>query len=261
MTDERQKGKIMNEHKFSGKADIYAKYRPAYPDAFLEYLYSQAGFQKDSVIADIGSGTGIFTRLLLGKGSLVYGVEPNEDMRKAAGQELAEYKNYICVPHTAESTGLNDRSIDFITAAQAFHWFDREKFKTECKRILKENGKVVLVWNCRDMNSEFVQKCDALNRKYCPDYKGFAGGMKSESPQEYSDFFKDGICDYKVFQNDLTFDLEGFIGRSMSASYAPKPGTESYEPYVSQLKQLFEKYGSSGRLRMPNLTRAYIGTV
>jgi SAM-dependent methyltransferase len=251
----------MNESKFTGRASIYAKYRPTYPDAFIEYLYTKIGFQKSSIIADVGSGTGIFSKLLLTKGSFVFGIEPNEDMRKVAVQELVGYKNFASVPQSAESTGLNDRSVDFITVAQAFHWFDRQKFKVECKRILKDNGKVVLVWNSRDMASEFVIACDELNRSYCSDYKGFSGGMKSESPEEYCDFFKDGICDYQVFRNDLVFDLDGFIGRSLSASYAPQAGAENYEPYVTGLKLLFDRYSSSGCLRMPNLTRAYIGGV
>jgi SAM-dependent methyltransferase len=251
----------MNENKFTGRADIYAKYRPTYPDSYIEYLYSKAGFQKSSIIADVGSGTGIFSKLLLMKGSFVYGVEPNEDMRKVAAQELAGYKNFVSVPQSAESTGLNDRSVDFVTVAQAFHWFDRQKFKAECKRILKENGLVSLAWNCRDMTSEFVIKCDELNRTYCPSYKGFSGGMKSESPEEYAEFFEDGICDYQVFQNDLMFDLNGFIGRSLSASYAPQAGAENYESYVSGLILLFDRYSNSGCLRMPNLTRAYTGGV
>lgn len=251
----------MNENKFTGRADIYAKHRPSYPEAFIEYLYSKAGFNKDSVIADIGSGTGILTQLLLGKGSFVYGVEPNADMRKAAEQELAQYKNFASVNQSAESTGLKDRSVDFVTAAQAFHWFDRQKFKAECQRILKEKGKAVLVWNSRDMSNEFVQKCDELNRAYCPDYKGFSGGMNHDSSGAFADFFKDGLYDCVVFQNDLMFDLNGFIGRSLSASYAPKEGADHYEPYVSGLKQLFELYGDSGSLRMPNLTRTYIGCV
>lgn len=251
----------MNEDRFTGRADIYAKYRPTYPDSFIEYLYSQAGFQEGSIIADIGSGTGILTKLLLGKGSNVYGVEPNADMRKTAGQELAQYKNYVCVPASAESTGLNDRSIDFVTAAQAFHWFDRQKFKAECQRILKENGKAVLVWNSRDMASELVQRCDELNRAYCPDYKGFSGGADHVSPGAFSDFFKDGVYECVVFQNDLMFDLDGFIGRSLSASYAPQEGAADHKPYVTGLKQLFEKHADSGILRMPNLTRAYIGCV
>ena len=251
----------MNENKFTGRAEIYLKHRPTYPDAFIEYLYSKVGFQEDSVIADIGCGTGILTKLLLGKGSFVYGVEPNADMRKAAEQELAQYKNFASVPQSAESTGLYDRSIDFVTAAQSFHWFDRQKFKAECQRIMKENGKAVLVWNSRDMSSAFVQKCDELNRAYCPDYKGFSGGMNHDSPEEFAGFFKDGMYDHMVFPNDLVFDLNGFIGRSLSASYAPKEGAETYEPYVSGLKQLFEKYSDSGSLRMPNRTRAYIGRV
>jgi SAM-dependent methyltransferase len=250
-----------NENKFTGRAEIYAKHRPNYPDAFIEYLYSKAGFQKDSVIADIGSGTGILTKRLLIKGSYVYGVEPNDDMRRVAKLELAQYNNFSSVPKAAENTGLNDRSVDFVTVAQAFHWFDRQKFKVECQRILKANGKVVIVFNCRDMSSQLVQECDELNRIFCPDYKGFSGGVKSVRPEEYADFFKDGVCDYKVFQNNLVFDLNGFIGRSISASYAPQAGAPNYETYVYGLKHLFERYSEAGILRMPNKTHAYIGKV
>lgn len=251
----------MNEDKFTGKANTYTKYRPSYPDDLIKYLYSQVGLKKDSVIADIGSGTGILTRLLLLQNSFVYGVEPNEDMRKTAEDRLSEYKNFISVNASAENTGLSDLSIDFITVAQAFHWFDRQKFRIECKRILKEKGKVILVWNSRDVLSELVIKNDEINRKYCPGYMGFSGGMENNGPEEYRDFFKDGIYEYKVFNNDLIFDEDGFIGRNMSASYSPHHGTENYAPYISALKQLFERYSVSGYLRMPNLTRAYVGGV
>jgi 16S rRNA A1518/A1519 N6-dimethyltransferase RsmA/KsgA/DIM1 with predicted DNA glycosylase/AP lyase activity len=99
----------MNEEKFTGKADIYAKYRPTYPDSLMDYLYSQVGFQKSSVIADIGSGTGKFSQLLLQRGSLVYGVEPNEDMRRTAEKELSQYPDFISVDAPAESTGYAAR--------------------------------------------------------------------------------------------------------------------------------------------------------
>jgi len=73
---------MKNEERFSSKADIYKKFRPTYPKELIDYLYAQTGFTKDSKIADIGSGTGIFSRLLLEKGSYVWCVEPNNEMRK-----------------------------------------------------------------------------------------------------------------------------------------------------------------------------------
>lgn len=251
----------MNEDKFTGKADIYAKYRPSYPDAFINYLYTQVGLKKDSIIADIGSGTGILTRLLLQQGSVVYGVEPNEDMRKTAENALSEYQNFVSINASAERTGLADSSIGYITVAQAFHWFDRLKFRTECQRILNEKGKVILVWNRRDSSSEPAIANDAINRKYCPAFKGFSGGINIENADAFNDFFKDGICAYKVFHSDFATDEDGFIGGNLSASYAPKIGAENYQPYIGALKQLFDKYSHSGYLRMPNLTGCYVGEV
>ena len=151
--------------------------------------------------------------------------------------------------------------IHFVTVAQAFHWFDRQRFRAECKRILKEKGKVVLLWNMRDETSGLVRENEEIDRIYCPDFKGFSVGMGGESPEKYGDFFKDGICEYNVFPNDLVFDEEGFIGRNLSASYSPKVGEEKYQPYLSALKRLFAKYSNSGYLSMPNFTRTYVGEV
>jgi len=111
----------MNEERFTGKADIYKKYRPSYPKELFDYLYSQVGFGKDSVIADIGSGTGIFSRLLLERGSKVCCVEPNGDMRQTAEKDLSQFENFVSVSGNDKNTGLQDKSVDFITAAQAFH--------------------------------------------------------------------------------------------------------------------------------------------
>lgn len=134
-----------NINLFSGKADGYAKYRPTYPEALYELLYSSAGMTKDSIVADIGAGTGIFSRGLLERGSMVYCVEPNEDMRSEAEVYLRDYQKVEFVNAPAEATALQGHSIDFITVAQAFHWFDRLAFQQECQRILKHKGKVILI--------------------------------------------------------------------------------------------------------------------
>jgi SAM-dependent methyltransferase len=251
----------MNEDKFTGISNIYAKYRPTYPDLFISYLYKDLGFDKNSTIADIGSGTGILTKLLLKQDSMVYAIEPNADMRKNAEESLSNFCKFKSINASAEYTGLAESSVDFITVAQAFHWFDRNKFKIECQRILRDKGLVVLVWNSRDSESELVQENDVINKTFCPDFKGFSGGDRGESPEEYNDFFQDGICEYKIFNHELSFDEEGFIGRNLSASYAPKTGEVNYEPYILALRQLFNKYNKSGYLYMPNLTRSYVGKV
>lgn len=249
----------MNETKFDGMGKIYSQYRPCYPQSFIDYLFKNINITKDSIIADIGSGTGILTKQLLEKGNKVYGVEPNMDMRNIAEKELQTFANFTSVNGSAENATLPDNSIDFITVAQAFHWFDRQGFRRECQRILKPNGKVILVWNSRNDKSELVMKNDEINRKYCPDFKGFSGGMRGAiSKDDFYDFFS-GEYNEKVFSNDLIFDINGFVGRNLSASYALKESDGNYNAYVAEQKTLFEKYNKSKKILMPNFTRCYIG--
>lgn len=166
--------------KFSGLANDYAIGRPAYANAFIDYLYTKYGFSEHSVIADIGSGTGKFAKQLLDRGSYVYCVEPNDDMRNTAIKELCEYEKFHAVKGTATETNLPVNTVDFITTAQAFHWFDVLAFKEECKRILKDNGMVFLIWNLRDMSSKVNQECFNVYTKYCPKFKGFSGGIEKD---------------------------------------------------------------------------------
>lgn len=251
----------MNENRFDGMGKIYSRFRPSYPQEFIDCLFSEIGMNKDSVIADVGSGTGILTGQLLSKGCRVYAVEPNNDMRAAAEKNLKGFSNFVSVNGTAENTTLADSSVDYITVAQAFHWFDRQVFKRECKRILKPGGSVILVWNSRDAESEFVQENDKLNRKYCPSFKGFIGGMRGAVDEgDFSDFFS-GRFEARSFENHLQFDEQGFIGRNLSSSYALKETDGNYSEYVFELKKLFEKYKNGETVVMPNFARCYIGKV
>lgn len=248
-----------NTQKFSGRAENYTKGRPGYPSALFDCLYTDYGFSDNSSIADIGSGTGKFSKYLLDKGSTVYCVEPNEDMRKAAENELGEYSNFISVNGTSDATALKDSTVDFVTAAQAFHWFDAEKFKAECKRILKPEGLTVLVWNTRDMSSEFNIKSYEIYRKYCPSFKGYHGGMKDDD-KRISAFFKNDFRKI-VFENPLAFTKEKFITRSLSASYSLKQGDDNYERYIAELKDLFDEYSENDIVTMKNNTTVYIGGI
>ncbi len=143
--------------RFSNRVENYIKYRPSYPQKLIDYLIEIVGINKNSTVADIGSGTGIFTKLLVDKVKTIYAVEPNNEMRSAAIKAFGNFSNCFSVNATAENTTLENNSIDFITSAQAFHWFNIPKSKLEFKRILKRDGKLILIWNNRVNNTEFLK--------------------------------------------------------------------------------------------------------
>jgi ubiquinone/menaquinone biosynthesis C-methylase UbiE len=246
--------------KFSGKADVYSKSRPSYPNEFLNYLISSNSLNESSKVADIGSGTGILTRQLLEQGLSVIAVEPNDDMRTAAETALNQFAYFTSIKAAAEETTIPDNSVDLVIAAQAFHWFDHEKFKLECKRILKQNAKVALVWNSRDFTSPLIIENAEICKKFCPNFYGFSGGI-GEDQEVFKKFFRDREYEFTRISNDLTLNLEGFLGRHLSASYSPKPTDKGYQGFVEAVTDLFEKYSTNGKIVIPNYTRSYLGYV
>ena len=251
----------MNENIFSGIADIYDKYRPTYPQILFAYLNSNIGINKFSTVADIGSGTGILSEKLLEICRKVYAVEPNDDMRQISELKLSCTDKFIPVRATAEATTLSEHCIDYITVAQAFHWFDRKLFKRECQRILKSNGQVILIWNCRDEENEIVQEVDSISRKYCPNFSGSSCGMRgARTSNEYNDFFV-GNYETKQFNNPITFNKESFLGLHQSASYCPDRNEENYSRYMDELSNYFEAHAENGMLILKNNTYCYIGHV
>ena len=157
--------------RFSSRVDNYIKYRPGYPSAVIDTLASECGLTEQLIVADVGSGTGILSELFLKHGNPVFGVEPNREMREAGERRLKQYPNFTSVNGTAEATTLPDRSMDFITAGQAFHWFDRIQTRKEFTRILKGGGWVALIWNDRHIDtSPFLCAYEDLLRQYGIDY-------------------------------------------------------------------------------------------
>lgn len=244
---------------FSGRAQDYTVGRPTYAREFIDYLYDTGGLTEESVIADVGSGTGKFAKQLLEKGSKVFCVEPNDDMRNTAIKEMQHFAKFAAVNGTASDTKLSSESVDFITTAQAFHWFDVEEFQKECKRILKQAGNVILIWNMRDMEAELNRESHAIYKAFCKRFKGFGGGIEKDD-ERIRKFFSDKY-ERLVFDNPLFYDKETFIKRSMSGSYSLKEGDERYEEYIVALEKLFDKYAVEGVLTMPNQTVVYIGKI
>ncbi len=249
----------MNEKKFDNKGEVYVKARPAYPEALFWYLMAERVIDKSFVVADIGSGTGIFTKQISPFVKQIYAIEPNEDMRSKAEAEFDNNEKIISINATAEETSLSDKSVDLITVAQAFHWFDRVRFKKECGRILKKNGNIVLVWNDRDIASGLIRDNFEINRKYCPDFKGSSNGLSFEK-EAFADFF-DGEFDIVEFENSIVYDLDSFIQRNLSSSYAPTVCDNNYDIYVNELKDVFARHSVDDKVIYPYVTRCYIGKI
>lgn len=234
--------------RFSNRVENYVKYRPSYPREGLDLFRDEMNLQKSSVIADIGSGTGISAKLFLENGNSVFGVEPNEPMRKAAEDFLRDFPHFQSVAGTAENTHLPDNSIDFVIAAQAFHWFDKEKARTEFKRILRDNGFVALIWNERQLDSnDFLREYEELLKKFGTDYEKVRHDKIDEKKLE--DFFQTDFR-RKTFRNSQVLDFEGLKGRILSSSYMPPENDLRFEPMVIELQRLFAKYSESGKIQV-----------
>ena len=244
--------------RFSSRVENYVKYRPGYPKAIIDLLRQECRLTGASVIADIGSGTGILTELLLNNGNTVFGVEPNQEMRGAAERLLSGYSHFQSVAGTAEATTLPEKSVDLITAGQAFHWFDGGKTRQEFLRILKPQGWVALIWNDRNITAHpFFEAYEQLLKTYGTDYE--AVGHKHTDAEMVGSFF--GIGGFKVatFPNHQVFDNEGLQGRLLSSSYAPEQGHPNHLPMLAELKVIFQKYQLNGNVTFEYDTAVYYG--
>ena len=241
--------------RFSNRVEDYVRYRPGYPPEVIEVLAKGYGFTSGAVVADIGSGTGLLTRLLLENGNTVYGVEPNLEMREAGEVFLAEYPRFTSLPGTAEATGLPDATVDWVTAGQAFHWFDQRAVKEEFRRILRPDGQVLLIWNiAEDDSTPGIRAYYALCEEFGTDFHKVRQSWRVEG---VGDFFA-GPHDLHVLPNEQYFGFEGLYGRLRSSSYIPKEGPRVEEMSV-QLREIFEEYAENGQFCFPCQTKMYVG--
>jgi SAM-dependent methyltransferase len=243
--------------RFSNRVDNYALYRPSYPASVIDILKSDCGLTETSIIADVGSGTGILSALFLTNGNKVFGVEPNSVMRLAAEGFLKDFENFVSVDATAEATMLEPLSVDFITAAQSFHWFDLEKSKREFTRILKPGGWVVLIWNERRLDATpFLRGYENLLLRYGTDYEK----VRHENVTgEIAQFFAPDTFHLKNVENAQHFNFEALKGRLLSSSYTPEQGHPNFEPMLLELERIFKEHKRDGLVTFEYETRVYYG--
>lgn len=242
-------------HRFSKRVQQYIRYRPSYPAGVWQTLKNELNLTPDKVLADVGSGTGLLTQLLLQEGHLVYGVEPNEEMRTAGEQFLSAYPSFRSINGRAEATTLPGHRIDLLTAGQAFHWFDPVLAKAEFQRVLRPGGAVALVWNGRDSNNPFLMAFEQLLRTRLPEYAQLE--HKQIGDEGIYRFMAPAVVHKRDFHNEQSFDWEGLLGRAVSSSYFPLPDQPAYEPLVQEVRQLFDQHQVQGQISFPYLTELY----
>jgi SAM-dependent methyltransferase len=245
--------------RFSNRVEDYIRYRPTYPSDVLTTLRRECGLTA-STIADIGAGTGILSQLFLSNGNTVYAVEPNEPMRRAAVEWLSGNSKFHAVAGSAEETTLAAASVDFVTAGQAFHWFDRPRAKQEFTRILRPGGWIVLLWNDRDETSTpFARDYEQLLVIYGKDYLQVKHRNISEN--DIADFFHPSRMHTTKIGTSQDFDLDGLLGRLRSSSYVPAPGERNHGEIMQAACDLFARYQVGGKVRMEYEMVMYFGQV
>jgi ubiquinone/menaquinone biosynthesis C-methylase UbiE len=242
--------------RFSDRVENYAKYRPRYPDATLEFIRKIV--PRPATIADVGSGTGILTRQLLDAGYEVYAIEPNGPMRAEAERTMGADPLFHSVEGSAESTSLPDRSIDFIASAQAFHWFDRAKAKAEFQRILRPRRWVALIWNERQANaSTFSWKYEELLQRALPEY--IEVNRRNLNMEDVRAFFEPGEVTLKKFPNVQKLGREALMGRFLSSSYVPLEGEPGHREAMTAAERLFDENAADGEVSFVYETVLYLG--
>jgi SAM-dependent methyltransferase len=244
--------------RFTGRVEAYRRFRSRFPREIIPLLKNRCELAPASVIADLGAGTGMFSELFLKNANRVFAVEPNAEMRAACSELCSSYPRLTCVDTTAEATGLPDHSVDFVTAARAFHWFDQEKCRTEFLRILRANGWVVIALLGPRRGPEPVSReYEMLLHKYGLDFDAIPSPYDVENSAR--GFFSGCEVHQAQFFGVDELDFEGFLGQSLSASVAPQPGHPRFPAFQQALWDYFERQQSQGKLALPTSCELYFG--
>lgn len=250
----------MTDHtqRFSNRVENYARFRPGYPRAVLQLLETECDLTSASVVADVGSGTGILSELFLENGNRVFGVEPNAKMREAGERLLQRYPSFTSIAGTAEATTLEDGSVDFVVAGQALHWFDLDRARAEFGRVSKAGGRAVVIWNSRRKNATpFLAAYERLLRTHGTDYEQVEHGRSAA--EMVGEFFGPGGFETRTFDNAQILDLHGIRGRLLSSSYVPGEGEPGAEEMLLEAEGLFREHETDGTVTIEYDTNVYYG--
>lgn len=242
--------------RFSDRVDDYRRYRPSYPGAAVDAVCRHV--PSNGRIADLGSGTGVFSALLLERGLTVDAVEPNEPMRQAAEAALGGQPGFTSIAAPAEATTLPDAAVDAVTAAQAFHWFDRARVGAECRRILRPGGWGFILFNERQADTTpFLRDYEALLHTHGTDYAQVDHRRVDDGALEV--FFGHGQYESHRFDYAQTLDWDGLAGRVRSSSYVPAAGQPGHDALMEALREAYDAHHEAGKVTIHYDTRLFAG--
>ena len=242
--------------RFSDRVGAYLAGRPRYPAALVAHLVELGALPAGGVVADIGVGTGLSAEPFLAAGYGVIGVEPNGPMRAAGDEFLARYPRYRSVQGAADATGLADRSVDLVIAAQAFHWFDPQGFRRESLRIVRPGGWAALVWNDRDLDgTSFLAGYEALMLEYGNDYRAIR--YRHQGNDAIPVYFGGRKPELAAFRHQRHMDWAALAALAGSASYLPAPGQPRHEDFSRALHALFDAQARQGAVEMKYTCRVH----
>ncbi|QAU23183.1 class I SAM-dependent methyltransferase [Dyella sp. M7H15-1] len=251
---------LKSTERFSDRVADYVRYRPTYPTAMLDWLRDAQGVTPDWRVADVGAGTGISSKMFLDVGHSVTAVEPNAAMREAAVTWLGSHPRFHAVDGRADATSLDDGSVDLVSVAQAFHWFDPASAHKEFHRILRKGGLAAIYWNSRRLvGTPFLVGYEALLQTYGTDYTSVAERYADEPHMRQ--WFGAGWRGRGEFEHCQLLDFDALHGRLMSSSYAPKEDHPNHARMIEALRKLFDSCQSEGKISFDYDTRVYVGEI
>lgn len=246
--------------RFSSRVGDYVRHRPGYPAGLVAWLHEAQGIGADLVVADVGAGTGISTHMWRDAGHDVVAVEPNAAMREAGAAAFAGDPRVRWVAGSAEATTLADASVDVVSAAQAFHWFDPAPTRAEWMRVLRPGGLAVLLWNLRAVDrSPLMAEYEALQHAHGIDYAQVAD--RHPDDETIARWYGGGLRATASFPHAQRLDFDGLLGRLLSSSWAPQAGHPKHAPMVAALRALFDRHAVDGRVDFDYDARAFVGTL
>ena len=247
--------------RFSMRAENYAKYRPGYPESLYEYLTAEAGLQAADKVADLGSGTGLLSVLFLHHGHIVYGIEPNVEMRAYAEERLlAFHPRFHSIEGRAETIPLEEDTVEFVVAGQAFHWFDPQSAKREMSRVLPHGKQVALIWNRRDPTNNFQAAYEALLDEYGTDYRQ-VDQQRTATDEKIAAFFFPNQVRKEMFPNRQTLDEAGLTGRLLSSSYMPMENHPNFRAMMADVAKVFNRFQDGGTIHFDYKTTVYHASI
>ncbi len=248
-----------SKQRFSNRVTDYVSARPSYPKSLLDLLSAKIGFDSSWTVLDVGAGTGISSKLFLDNGNAVVAAEPNDAMRTAAEQWLANYPKYRSINSPAESIPLEDHSLNLIIAAQAFHWFDPVQFAKECRRLLNDRGSVAIIWNTFEHDSTpAAVEYHGILRSYSLDFEKIVNKWR-QSDLLAQTWFTQESYSYSELRNDQTYDFDQMIARVASSSYMPSRDHPRFESMVDAYRKFHAEFASDGRVTLPCVCKVYLG--